>query len=110
MPPATVSLVLLAHAYIIRDLWAFVGGQRPDVGFLVKLRVKFVFIRSIRLNTILLLVHLVLAADELTILKISSLNSVELLRLKLAGYFALLIASIQKLLVNLRLIFVALAA
>lgn len=76
------------------------------MGFLVKLWVKFVFIRSIRLNTILLLVHLVLTSHKLAILKICSLNGIELLRLKrIATNVTILItSSIQELLIDLRLV------
>ena len=108
---STVSLVLLAHTYVISLLRTLVRSQRSEVGFLVKLWVNFVFIRNIRLNTILLLVYLVLTAYELAILKICSLNSVELLWLKrISSYITILIASIQELLIDLRLVFLTLVS
>lgn len=103
---STVSLVLLAHTYVISLLRTLVGSQRSEMGFLVKLWVKFVFIRSIGLDTILLLVHLVLTSHKLAILKICSLNGIELLWLKrVATHVTILItSSIQELLIDLRLV------
>ena len=77
-----VSLILLAHANVVSSFWSFMRSKWSQMSFLVKLWVKFVLIRGVRLNTILLLVHLVLTPYKLTVLQVCSLNCIKLLRLK----------------------------
>ena len=55
------------------------------MGFLVKLRVKFVLVRGVGLDAVLRLAHLVLAPHQLTILHVCCLDRVELFRLELAA-------------------------
>ena len=75
--------------------------------FLIEFRVKLIFVRSVRLNAILLLSKLIsLRGNKLIILSISSLDRVELLWLKrITRNLTLLIVTIQELLIYLLLVF-----
>ena len=81
-------------------------GKRSEMRLFIELLIEFVFVRGIRLNAVLLLTRLTSWwSDELVILQVSCLNSIKLLWLeRIPLNISLLIVSIQKLLVNLRLI------